>query len=472
MWKERSRGPQHLGVGAPAGSSGPQVRRVVIESMAAGGRGVGRVGGKVWLVEGGLAGDTVIAAPRKERRAYVEGVASRIEAPSKDRRDPACPIQGKCGGCPWMPLREDAQRGWKRRIVSDCLRRIGGFREPEVSEALSGGPATGYRNRIEVVFGRSGGRRALGYHARGEPGGLVDVERCILADDAANALLATAREYFLDGPGRGDAALEGEHGAVRLILRRSASALRSLVVLRDAGGPFPSAPGFARAVAERHADVAGVVRVSGPPGRRGGAGATVLAGEGWIEETLGGLAFRVPADSFFQVNPAAAEHLVRLVLEAAGESGGEALDLYAGVGVFALALARSGWRVTAVEANGEAVGGGRLAAAALGLDRAVEFVAAGVGDHLASAPARRGPPDLVVVDPPRSGLGAEVARRIGALGASRVALVSCDPATLARDARALAGAGYALGCAVPVDLFPQTAHVETVATMQREGLAG
>jgi 23S rRNA (uracil1939-C5)-methyltransferase len=159
---------------------------------------------------------------------------------------------------------------------------------------------------------------------------------------------------------------------------------------------------------------------------------------------------------------------VRLVLDAVGPGPGVALDLYSGVGVFAVALARAGWTVTAVEADREAVAAGRLAASRATHPGSVRFVASPVQSFLDSAGGPRPAPEVVVADPPRSGLGRDAVGRVSGLGPRRIVLVSCDPATLARDARGLVDRGYALGLVSPVDLFPQTAQVEAVAVFDRQ----
>lgn len=383
-----------------------------------------------------------------------------------DRRLSPCPYQERCGGCAWMVLREEAQRDWKRRVVVDALERIAGLRGIAVEPTVASPADLGYRNRIELVFGRDRlGNRVLGYHAANS-GMLVDIDRCLLHGEEAQAIHGTIRGYFLDGPGSGEPALEDPGEPLRLILRRSESTGRFLVVLRGTARPFASARGFARWLRERHPSVEGVVRLLAEPGRRGGARTEILDGVGALPETIAGTRFEVPAAAFVQVNPLAAERLAREVLEAAGPAR-RVLELYGGMGIFALALARErGAEATVVEADGEAVRSGRAAAAATGAR--VRFERATVGAFLAS-PRRPAGYDLIVADPPRSGMERGAARAAARIGAARVILVSCDPATLARDLGPFVEAGYALGRVVPVDLFPQTPHVETVVRLDRSG---
>ena len=250
-----------------------------------------------------------------------------------------------------MPIDEAVQRAAKGRIVEESLRRIGGFREPPTVVCEASPRDLGYRNKVEFTLGSDAiGRRVLGLHRHEDAAAIVDVERCLLLDVAAHEVYRTCREHFLDGPGLGDPGRDGAD-APRVIVRSSAASGEVLVVLRGAPGDFPSAPALARGLEGR---VAGVVRVSSPPGRRGGAVVEVVAGRAFLEEELGGLRFRIPAAGFFQVNPGAADVLHAHVMRAAGNPT-HAVDLYGGVGVFGLALARGGARVVVIEADGEAV---------------------------------------------------------------------------------------------------------------------
>jgi 23S rRNA (uracil1939-C5)-methyltransferase len=365
-----------------------------------------------------------------------------------------------------MPLPEAAQREWKHRVIVDSLARLGGFRDAGVEPVRASPLQLGYRNKVELTLARgAGGAVVIGFHRAGEEE-LVDVDRCLLQDDDANAVLATARTFFEEEPGRSDPIVKAGRDPARLMIRRSREG-KTLVGIRSLPGPFPSGPALARRLMEIHPDVTGIVRVLAQPGRRGGARIETLSGEPWIEETLAGTRFRLPADTFFQVNREAAEILAAVVVECAGDvAGKEVLELYGGVGAFSFALAREGARATVVEADPEAVACGRDAANRT-KPPVPSFVRSDVLRYLEISGAASRRPDLVVADPPRSGFGRGVAQAIAALAPPRIVLVSCDPATLARDARDLARGGFRLRRVVPVDLFPQTAEIEAVALLER-----
>jgi 23S rRNA (uracil-5-)-methyltransferase RumA len=354
-----------------------------------------------------------------------------------------------------MPVAEHAQRETKRRFVVDALARIGKLSGVEVDACVASPRALGYRNKIELTFGTQEGRPVVGYHAAHDPARLVDVEACAIGDGRLAAALAVVRRCLADG------ALPVRPG--RLVLRASASGPDVLVAFRDGGEPFPEAPEIARALAADVSGLRGVVRLVAAPGRRGGARVETLWGEPWLEEKLLGRPYRVPAGTFLQVNPAAAEALALDVVSEAGRPA-TVLELYGGVGAIGAALAAGGAHATIVDADPDAIASGRETTEREGLP--VRHVRADVLRFLEGAD--RGP-DLIVADPPRTGLGPGVAAAIVDLAPERIAVVSCDPATLARDAAKLVAAGYGIDLVRPFDLFPQTAHVEAVAWLTRRG---
>jgi len=438
---------------------------VEIDSWAAGGRGLGRVDGRVWMVAGAAPGDRVLARVLSDHGRYVEAVVDTVERASSFRRTPGCPIQSDCGGCPLMVVDESAQRDAKRRFLIDALERIGRFSGSfPVDPMIATPPAVGYRNKIELTFGRSGRSGVvLGYHRSTDAAQLLDVEACAIGDPRLQPLLQAARAYFLSGPGAGDPALGSPLEPLRLVLRASGARDERLVAFRGSQGPFATLTEFARVATSVDPGLAGVVRIVSGSQRRGGAVIETVSGRPWIEDELHGITFRVPAATFLQVHTQAAATLGAHVLDGAG-SPAEVVELYGGVGALGLALSRRGARVTIVDADPRAVDCGSEAAQAHGLASAL-FERSDVLSFLAGRSGHPAP-DLVIADPPRTGLGKGVAERLARLGAPRIAMVSCDPATLARDLAELARKGYAVERVAPFDLFPQTAHVEAVAWLR------
>lgn len=362
-----------------------------------------------------------------------------------------------------MPFPEDLQRSLKVGLLRDALQRIGRLTIPELEPVRSPAAPLGYRNRVE--FGvRGGGDRAatVGLHGAGGHE-LVDVERCLLQDDAANAVLSSAREFLSARRVR-----EGPAFGLRLGIRRASGSGQLLVSLRAPGARrFRDAPALARFLSERHDELVGVVELSAPRGGRGGLRTRVLAGRDWLEERSGALRIELPAGSFAQVSTDGADELVRLVGEMSlPRPLGCVVDLYGGLGLFGMQLARDGAeRVTVCDADADAIDAGRRIASAEGFAQ-VRHVHADAAAFVARKELGR--PDVVVANPPRGGLAREVVRVLGELAPRLVILVSCDAATLARDLARLVGDGrYRIDRIVPVDLFPQTAHLEAVVRLTR-----
>jgi 23S rRNA (uracil-5-)-methyltransferase RumA len=366
-----------------------------------------------------------------------------------------------------MVLGEAEQRGWKRKLLIDALERIGGLEEAHVDEMIAAPRPLGYRNRIELTLGRdAGGTRAIGY--RTFDGGLVDVPACPVQHPLADRTLGVLRELLLADTSASGAARFDARPAYRILLRRSWATGRVLLVLREVGAPFPKATRLGKASMERAPELQGVVRLRARAGRRGGARAEPLLGDPFLEERIGEITFRLSAATFTQVHSQMASTLVRKVVEAAGDVRGQRVwDLYGGVGAFGLALARRGAVVTICDADPEAIVAGREAAASIGAKQ-VRFVREDVAAFLER---QRGsaPPALVVANPPRTGLSRDARASLVGSAPERLILVSCDPATLARDLGPLRAGGLAVRRIVALDLFPQTAHVEAVVTLERGG---
>ncbi len=427
-----------------------------IDSLAHGGAAVGRAAdGRVIFVRGGCPGDVVDAEIACDKGTFVEADIVRIVEPSEDRRVPPCPYFGTCGGCQWQHVSYAAQTQAKRRMVVDSLARVGRLGEVDVDETVTGSQPYGYRNHVEMrVSSGADGKLALGFtHARSDE--VVPIDACLLLPQRARRLpraIAGALRYL---SGRGALGIE------RVGLR---VAQRTRDVEIDLWGP-PG--GFPRqAVARTLADAAKptvVTRVLVKDAReRADAKVEVLSGRGWWREKLGARTYRVSAPSFFQADSTLAETLQRLVLEGLAPSGTDrVLDMYAGVGTFTLPLAEAAGEVVALEGNGSAVRDLRA-----NLDGAGLWADVIPGDAERSL-ADAGRFDLAVVDPPRSGMTRRALDALAQTGARRVCYVSCDPVTLARDARALTDAGYRVGHVTPVDLFAQSWHVESVAILDR-----
>lgn len=418
-----------------------------------------------------------------------------------------------CGGCQWQHVEYAAQLEAKRNLVSEALRRIGGAGDSvrDVVEPCVPSPAPfAYRNKAEFVVAltvdfpeadfpeaaapfQDGEARATdekawraGFFAR-ESHQVVDVSHCLIQQEPNNGLLRAARGALEAGfatpfnPATGD-------GVLRRLTARTASAGDSLLIAETTDADWPQARAFAAHMRAAAPNLVGVLRrqMRHDQTRREQSHEPVQlldganGGRDWLEETVSGLRLRVTGDGFFQVNTALTPALLETALRLAEAGPGQrVLDAFCGVGLFSLALARAGADVTGIEVSRAAVRDARDNAARNALPAAFrEGDAAREMNRLAhraqnlkassrrapGKPAREPPPEIVLLDPPRAGAAACVPALLR-LRPRRIVYVSCDPATLARDVRALSAGGYRLARAVPLDLFPQTAHVETVAQL-------
>ena len=426
--------------------------------------------GPVWFVAGAVPGELVLARPHRVRRRFVEATVERLVEASTSRRPAACPVQDRCGGCPWMVLDEPTQRRWKSRLIEEAIRRIAGIPTIPIESVVSSGRSLAYRNKVEFTLGLDGvGQLVVGLHAAGEAT-LVDVDRCVVQSELGNRVLASCRELLLAPDARAE--LEpvcGRGSGFRLVIRTSEATGEALLAVVETLLPFPKGVPLASFVMDRHPEVRGVVRVRARSGQRGGARTEVVAGRAWISEQVGGTLYRLPAASFLQINADMAGELIRLVGECAGNVRGEKVfDLYGGVGSYGAELARRGATCTTCDADVEAIRCGRQAARHAGLD-GVRFVHSDVLRFLRQGLEAGRSADVVVANPPRAGFGPGVAQALGSYRPRRVVVVSCDPATLARDLKELLGRGYRLERVIPVDLFPQSAQVEVVASLVGQG---
>lgn len=429
------------------------VRSLHIDGLAHGGSAVARADdGRVVFVRSGCPGDIVDVSVTADHGRYLEGDILEIVTPSPDRRTAPCPYFGVCGGCQWQHVSYAVQAEAKRTQLADSLARIGRIEGVAIGQTVSGPSPYGYRNRLEMRVGVGPDKRpVLGLTAAGTDT-IVPIDACLLLPDRAKKMpkaLGGALRYLA---GRSEFEID------RVALRVAARTRDLEVDLWGPPGAFPR-HAVARTLDDAvHPTCVTRVLVKGDPKKRADLKVEVLAGPGHWRERLGGHEFRVSAPSFFQVNTAAAEKMVPLVLERLAAGGADrVLDLYSGVGTFTLPLAEVAGEVVAIEGAGSAVRDLRA-----NLESAELWAEVMPGDA-ARALVDAGTFDLAIVDPPRAGMTGEVLQALVGAHARRICYVSCDTATLARDAQALTQAGYSLVSATPVDLFPQTWHTETVA---------
>lgn len=438
--------------------------RVAFHELAAGGEAVGRdENGKTVFAPFAAPGDAAQVAIAGEKAAWARGQLVSLETRSPARVAPPCPQfrpddpPRSCGGCAWQHVELRAQREAKRLIVQNALARLGGQRI-EV-EACVGGAGFGYRNKADFVLGHDQSGAGIGFFAR-ESHDLVPAAACPIQRAPNEDVLRAARAIVEEHPQWVFDAASGRGLWRRLVVRVSTrgATLATLVLARAA--PHEAAL-IAQELRVRVPHLCGVLA------RENAGAARLIWGRDFLLEDANDLSFRVAGDAFWQVNAPVAAHLARTALEMAQvERGHRALDLFCGAGFFALHLARAGAQVTGLETHRGAVRDARANAQANGLP--ARFIAGDAARGL--QPFAPGDFDLVLLDPPRAGAAACLPALVR-LAPRRMVYVSCDPATLARDARFLAQHGYELRRAASFDLFPQTAHVETAALFERNNAA-
>jgi 23S rRNA (uracil1939-C5)-methyltransferase len=426
-----------------------------IDSLAQGGRGVARANGYVVFVSGALPGDRVRARLTKSRRQYAEAKAIEMLRSGADRIPDRCLHAGEpCPGAPWQGMAYERQLAHKRDQVEDALRRIGRLDGFQLEPIEAAAEEWRYRNKLEYSFGAGDGEApALGYHRRGSWAEVVDVEDCLLASEANNSARNAVREWA-----RAEQLAPYDRRARAGVLRnlvvregRRTGELQTRLVTSPAPIPRPRV--------DLHTVIEG-------PGA-GTHGPTGVLGAEHLNERIGGLEFRVSHSAFLQTNTEMAERLYAIAAELAALSGRERVfDLYCGIGTVGLSLARRAGEVWGLESVPEAIADAEYNAEANGIAN-VRFVAADARLGIRPLLERAGRPDLVVVDPPRAGLSAKIVRRLLECEAPRIVYLSCNPTTLAPNAAQMVAAGYTLRRVRPVDMFPQTPHVECVAVLER-----
>ncbi|WP_293819953.1 23S rRNA (uracil(1939)-C(5))-methyltransferase RlmD [uncultured Parolsenella sp.] len=436
--------------------------RLKIERMTYGADAIAHTEeGKTVFVSGAVAGDVVEAELVSDGKSFSRAKVTEVIEASPDRVAPAWPFASILGCTPWAAMAYPAQLTAKRTNVVDALTRVGHLADAEdlVTPCDAPGKPWGYRNKAELAFMREGRKATLGMYAQ-DGTTVVRVEEFPLLDlpkkgrDAKLIKNVSGALSYLAGSHE----LEIE----RVGIRRSSRTGDLEVAIWTPTGAFPRAQ--ARRVLDAvHASSIVRVMTKGPAKARKVAGVERLTGAGSWSEKIAGGTMRLSAPSFFQVNTAGAERLVELVLEALEPREEDvAMDLYSGAGTFTLPLARRCDFVDAVESYGPAVRDLRRNLEEARLDN-VDAVGGDAGREFPDDEA-----DIIVVDPPRAGLAEDVVRQLSEQPARTIAYVSCDPATLARDlARFREIGAFDPVSVTPVDLFPQTFHVETVTKLQR-----
>jgi len=463
-----------------------------IDRVAFGGQGIARLDGMVIFVNGVVPGDRVRALIFRKKKAYAEAKIEEILVPSSDRIQAPCPYFGTCGGCQWQHVTYERQLEYKRAHVEEALSHIGSVAGIKVHDPIPSEKRFGYRNKMEFSFSdrpwlphppprasvppssdthpplvKGGwGGFALGLHVPGTFDKIIDVDACLLQQERGNEILHEVKRFSTQSglPAYG---LRSHEGFWRFLTLRHSASLdewmvnvvtsdeRSSVILPLAQrltALFPNVKTMVNNVSARKASIA--------VGER----EVVLAGAGMIQDKIGGATFQISANSFFQTNSLGAEKLYGKVVEFAELTGKETVvDLYSGTGTIPIFLANSASRVIGMEIAESAIVDARRNCEANGIENC-EFILGDIRENLTLLSIR---PQVMIIDPPRTGMHQDVLSRVLEIGAERIVYVSCNPATLARDLGRMQE-HYQILEIQPVDMFPHTYHIECVTKLEKK----
>ena len=460
---------------------------VTIEKMAAEGKCIGHLeDGRVVFVPYSAPGDVADLLITRSKHSHAEGLIDHLITPSDRRREPVCPHFGLCGGCKWQHVPYEMQLEAKEQQVYDQLTRIGkvtiGGRRP----ILGCERELGYRNKLEFTFSSSrwiteeerdrlegeavDERRGVGFHIPGRFDKVLDIRECYLMDDLNNRIRNFIRHYCLTHEGYSFFDLRQQVGLMRTMMLRISSTCEVMLVLAFGEEDEERRTTLLTALSEAFPEITSLLFVINTKGNDtlDGLEVKTFAGRDYIVEEMEGLHFKVGPKSFFQTNSRQAYRLYSVVRELAGLTGKEMVyDLYTGTGTIASFVSRQAAHVIGIEYVEEAIRDARINADFNGLTN-LDFYAGDMKDILTDDFVEsHGSPDVIIADPPRAGMHPDVLQTILHAHPDRIVYVSCNPASQARDLQTLQEE-YSVAVTQPVDMFPQTHHVENVVLLVRK----
>ncbi|WP_426351343.1 23S rRNA (uracil(1939)-C(5))-methyltransferase RlmD [Alloiococcus sp. CFN-8] len=443
-----------------------------IKSQGYEGEGIAKTEeGYTVFIPGALTGEQVKAKIVKVKKSYSYGKLLEVIEEAPNRQLPPCPVYKACGGCSLQHTTYETQLKLKQERVMDCISKIGGLDPSLVLPTLGMENPFRYRNKVQLPVGMQKGKLQIGFFAP-RSHNIVDTPACLIQDEAADKIVAIIREWIIRNNIK-PYIVDGEYskaGELRhIMVRRGFKTDEIMVVLVAAKRTIPATNELIEELTASMTAIKSIILNYNPKATNVilGEENTVLYGEDHITDYIGDFRFKISPLSFFQVNPVQTEVLYGKALEYAGLTGEETVfDAYCGTGTISLFLSQKAKKVYGVEIVPQAIENAIENAKDNNVDNAEFFVgeAEKVIPQLISKGVKA---DVVVVDPPRKGCGKELLEAIGEMAPRRIVYVSCDPSTLARDLAILEERGYKTQKVQPVDMFPQTAHIECVVLMSR-----
>ncbi len=455
------------------------VTNLTIERIATEGKCVGHHEGKVVFVQGVAPGDVVDVRITRGKSSFMEGEAIKFHEYSKDRIDPFCSHFGTCGGCKWQHINYDLQKTYKRQQVVDQFTRIGKVEIPEVMPIVGSANTRYYRNKLDFTFsnnrwltreeidsGEGFERNALGFHIPKMFDKIVDIEHCYLQGNISNEVRNELRAFALSNS-LSFYDIRNQVGLLRNLIIRTTSTGESMVIVQFGGDNQEEIDLVMNFLHEKFPQITALLYIINLKKNEtfNDLEVVTFAGKDYIEEEMEGLKFRIGPKSFYQTNSDQAYELYKVTRDFAGLKGDEVVyDLYTGTGTIANFVAKQAKQVIGIEYVEAAIVDAKLNSQVNGIDNTL-FYAGDMKDMLNDEfIAAHAKPDVIITDPPRAGMHDDVVNMLLKLAAPKIVYVSCNPATQARDV-ALLAEKYSVDKIQPVDMFPQTYHVENVVLL-------
>ena len=459
---------------------GAIIESLEITDISSEGKGVGRVDGQVIFVKETMPGDVVKAKIVGKRKRFLEGITEEMIEASSDRVEPFCEHFGLCGGCKWQHMNYDAQLRHKQAYVEENLRKLSGLELPIAAPILGSKKTTFYRNKLEYTFsnfrwltkeeidsGREFIHSGLGFHITGRFDKILNINKCWLQEDPSNEI-RLAVKGFADKHRIPYFDLRKQEGFLRNLIIRIASTGDVMVILQAAYYDQEWLTSVLNFIKEKFPSITSLHYVVNGKGNDSfhDLDVRLFSGKDHIMEEMGDLKFRIGPKSFYQTNAEQAHELYKIVAEYAGLTGEELVyDLYTGAGAIANFIAGNAKKVIGIEYAAAAIEDAKLNSKINGIAN-TDFFAGDMKKVLINDfISRYGKPDVIITDPPRAGMHPGVTRLLADLKVSRIVYVGCNPATQARDLKVL-GQSYEVIKIQPIDMFPQTQHVECVVLLQ------
>lgn len=460
----------------------PLLENVEITDVAAEGKAIAKVDGMAVFVPFAVPGDIVDIQITRKKRSFLEGRVVRVEKYSDNRAVPFCEHFGVCGGCKWQNLPYEEQLKYKHKQVVDNLERIGKIELPEISSILSAPKASFYRNKLEYTFSDKRWlteaeissekefthKNALGFHIPGMFDKVLDINRCWLMDDLQNDIRNSIRKFCLDND-YSFFDLRNQEGLMRTLVVRNTSIGEWMVIVVFYEDDIEKRERLMKFIENEYPQITSLLYIINQKANDTITDQEVIvwSGRDHIFEEMEGLKFKIGPKSFYQTNSEQAYHLYEIARDFAQLSGEELVyDLYTGTGTIANFIARNAKSVVGVEYVEEAIEDAKVNSELNGINNTL-FFAGDMKDVLNEDFIDfHGNPDVIITDPPRAGMHDDVINAILLAEAKRIVYVSCNPATQARDL-SLLDVKYRVTRVQPVDMFPQTHHVENVVLLER-----